>query len=42
MEALGVVQGQELIGTREEQLAHYLAEDPSRTNIRMVDVSDYI
>ena len=41
-EVLGVVQGQDLIDAREEQLAHYLAKDPSRTNIRMVDVSGLI
>lgn len=42
VEVLGIVQGQELIDAREEQLSRYLTEDPSRTNIRMVDVSHLV
>lgn len=41
-EVLGVVLGQDLIDAREEQLAAYLAEDPRRTNIRLVDVSHLV
>ena len=39
---LGHATGQQLIAARNEQLAAYLAADPERTNIAMVDVSSFL
>lgn len=36
---LAVVPGQDILDARAEQLAEYLQEVPTRTNIRMVDVT---
>lgn len=39
---LSTVSRQMLLEARAEQLAHYLQAGPSRTNIRMVDVTDLL
>lgn len=39
---LGRVTGQQLLAARREQLDAYLEEDATRTNIAMVDVSEFL